>query len=230
MALTVLDVPAISDPQKVAMSNLTDLTSRPRGSQGLVELRLRAAARLTGAAATKGSTAGSADALAALHALASSHETAPDALALLHELQVLQVELDLQAQDLYESRAELETALRRQIELYELQPVGSFTIDARLQLVELNLSGAAMLGLSRAEAIGLPLESFLGADSPPRLRAALASLAAGQRVVSCRLALSPRRGPAAQVSAHIGKDATAGRYLVSLASESLDDPQRVAAG
>jgi hypothetical protein len=35
-----------------------------------------------------------------LHALASSPQTAADALTLLHELQVHQVELDLQAQEL----------------------------------------------------------------------------------------------------------------------------------
>jgi hypothetical protein len=85
----------------------------------LADLRSRAASRLTGLAATKGSTASAADALSVLHALASSPQTAADALTLLHELQVHQVELDLQAQELQESRAELESALRRQIELYD---------------------------------------------------------------------------------------------------------------
>jgi hypothetical protein len=92
-----------------------------------------------------------------LHALASSPQTATDALTLLHELQVHQVELDLQAQELHESRAELESTLRRQIELYDHQPVGCFTVDSRCILHELNLTGADMLGVARDAAFGLPL-------------------------------------------------------------------------
>jgi len=79
-------------------------------------LRARAAAQLTGSAGSLGSSVGAANALAVLHTLASSPDTAADALALLHELQVHQIELDMQAQELRESRAELESALRRQIE------------------------------------------------------------------------------------------------------------------
>jgi hypothetical protein len=75
-----------------------------------------------------------------------------DALTLLHELQVHQVELDLQAQELHESRAELESTLRRQIELYDHQPVGCFAVDSRCILHELNLTGADMLGVARDEA------------------------------------------------------------------------------
>ena len=81
-----------------------------------------------------------------LHELASSPTTAADALALLHELQVHQVELDLQAEELRASRMELEAALRRQIQLYDAAPVGHATIDPSCTLLELNLTGAAMLG------------------------------------------------------------------------------------
>lgn len=182
----------------------------------LAELRSRAASKLTGTAATKGSAAGAADALAVLHALASSPETAQDALALLHELQVHQVELELQAQELQESRAELESALRRQIELYDGQPVGCFTIDPRLVLHELNQTGAAMLGIGREEAFGLRLDAFLGAQSTPRLETAIAGVCAGARQTSCRLNLRPKDGPERPVIASIGMDTSANRYLVNL--------------
>jgi hypothetical protein len=49
------------------------------------------------------------DAFRVLFELASSPDTAGDALALLHELQVHQVELDMQTEELMHSRAELET-------------------------------------------------------------------------------------------------------------------------
>ena len=183
----------------------------------LADLRSRAASRLTGPAATKGATARAVDALTVLHALASSPQTASDALTLLHELQVHQVELDLQAQELRESREELESALRRQTELYDLQPVGCFTIDARLVLYEMNQAGARMLGVERDDAHGLGLDAFLGADSARRFRAATASVVAGaRRTSSCLLTLHPKDGPERDVLASIGTDPAANRYLVNL--------------
>jgi PAS domain S-box-containing protein len=202
--------------QKVPMSDLSDPAAQATEPERLVDLRSRAASRLTGAAATKGSTARSADALTVLHALASSPETASDALTLLHELQVHQVELDLQAQELHESRSELESALRRQIELYDFQPVGCFTIDPRGVLLELNQTGADMLGAGREDLYGLPLDAFLSAESARRFRSAISSIGAGSRRASCRLALRPKEGSECPVLASIGPAPTANRTLVSL--------------
>ena len=120
-----------------------------------------------------------------MHALASSPQTAPDALALLHELQVHQVELDLQAQELKEARAELESALRRQTELYDFQPVGCFTLDSRLAVHELNQAGADMLGVARDGAYGLGLSAFGSTESALLLRSALASVDTGARPAAC---------------------------------------------
>ena len=195
------------------MSDLSDDAIEP---ERLADLRSRAASRLTGTAATKGPAARAADALTVLHALASSPETASDALTLLHELQVHQVELDLQTQELHESRAELESALRRQIELYDFQPVGCFTIDPRMVVHELNQTGADMLGIGRDDAYGLPLDAFLGAESARRFRSAISSVDAGVRRPSCLLRLCPKNGPERQVLASIGTDPAANRYLVSL--------------
>jgi PAS domain-containing protein len=162
-----------------------------------------------------GSPTRAADALTVLHALASSPETALDALTLLHELQVHQVELDLQAQELHESRTELESALRRQFELYDYQPVGCFTIDGRMALHELNQTGADMLGIAREDAYGLLLDSFLDADSARRFRSAITSVADGVRRPSCLLRLAPKGRPEQTLLVTIGADPAAMRYLVS---------------
>jgi hypothetical protein len=151
-----------------------------------------------------------------LHALASSPATAPDALALLHELQVHQVELDLQAQELHESRAELESALRRQIALCDCQPVGHVTIDPHMVLHELNLAGAEMLGIGRDDAYGLKLDAYLSADSARQCRSAMARVDTGMRRTSCLLSLRPRLGPERPTLARFGNDPAANRYLVSL--------------
>ena len=210
------------------MSDLSAPTVYAIDPERLAELRRRAASRLSGAAATKGSTASAVDALTVLHDLASSPETASDALTLLHELQVHQVELDLQAQELHESRAELESALRRQLELYDFQPVACFTIDPRMVLHELNQTGADMLGIARDDAYGLPLDAFVCAESASRFRSAIARIDAGMQRASCRLTLCPKQGTESPVLASIGRDPSGSRYLVSLAAAADQQDQRTA--
>jgi PAS domain-containing protein len=145
----------------------------------LASLRFRATARLRGSTEPSGvwqAPLGAADALAVLHQLASSPDTAQDALALLHELQVHQVELEMQAEELRESRLELEAALRRQIELYDGQPVACFTLDRDSVIHELNQRGAQLLGLGRDEACGLRLDGFFVQASAHVLRLWLTTL------------------------------------------------------
>jgi hypothetical protein len=72
------------------------------------DLRRRALAQLRVPAGSHEARLNSSAALGVLHELASSPSTAEAALALLHELQVHQVELDLQDEELRRSRAELE--------------------------------------------------------------------------------------------------------------------------
>lgn len=195
---------------------MTELPVQAIEPERLENLRRRAASRLAGPAAAKGSNARAADALTVLHALASSPETASDALTLLHELQVHQVELDLQAQELHESRAELESALRRQLELYDHQPAGAFTIDSKGVLRELNQSGADMLGIDRQEALGLPLDVFFSADCAHRFRQAIASLDANKRRTSLDLKLRHKDGFERPVHAGIGADPSSDGHLVNL--------------
>jgi PAS domain-containing protein len=120
------------------------------------------------------------------------------------------------------NNAELESALRRQIELYNFQPVGCFTIDSRMVLRELNDTGADMLGVSRDDAIGLAIEAFVRTEDAGRFRLAIASVEAGKPRSSCRLALCPNQGTERAVLVSIGKDPASNRYLVSLADIGHD--------
>lgn len=183
----------------------------------LADLRTRAAYRLTG---VNGATVRATDALAVLHALASDPTTAADALTLLHELQVHQIELDLQAEELRESRVDLEAALRRQTELYDFQPVGCFTIDARFVVHELNHAGAAMLGVEREDAYGMGLDSFLSLDSRPQLKALVSKHAADGQVGPCQLLLCSKDMPDRLATAHISADPAGPRYFVALTSSA----------
>ena len=206
---------------------MSDLPMPAIEPERLADLRGRAATRLAGPAAAKGSPARAADALSVLHALASCPETASDALTLLHEMQVLQVEVDLQAQELRESRAELESALRRQIDLYDHMPVACFTIDSQRVLHEMNQTGAAMLGIARDDAYGLPFDAFFGVESARRFRLAVSGFDASTQRSPCLLTLRSKDGIERPVLASIGADPAAPRYLVTLtdAGDEQDHPQ-----
>jgi PAS domain-containing protein len=185
-------------------------------SASLPDLRSRAAVRLTGTAGKRGPAADATDALSVLHTLASSPATAADALALLHELQVHQVELDLQAEELREARAELEAALRRQIELYDFQPVACYTVDCQLVIRELNQAGARLLGVERDDACGLGLDSLLSASGADRLRTMAALADTGQPVPAATLQARPLDGKARALRVRLGADPAGAGYLVVL--------------
>jgi signal transduction histidine kinase len=89
-----------------------------------------------------------------------------DALRLLHSLQVHQIELELQNTELQEARNRMESLLGRYTDLYDFAPVGYFSINARGLILEVNLTGAALLGIERSKLINQRLQGFV--DPPSR--------------------------------------------------------------
>lgn len=181
-----------------------------------VTLRVRALQRLSGRSAPKDVAVSASAALGVLHELASSPATAEDALALLHELQVHQIELELQAEELGNSRAELEATLQRQVQIYDAAPVGYFTVDRRAVLHELNLPGATLLGSDRDTLLGRSLDDFLAPHSARALQAMLAQIDEGNRVEAGALELAARNGASHVVQASVRADPAGGRYFVVL--------------
>ena len=178
------------------------------------DLRARAVSTLTRGTPREGHKGASA-AFGVLHELASSPSTAADALALLHELQVHQVELDLQADELRASREELEAALHRQVQLYDCAPVGMLTVDARGVLHELNLTAAAMLGSERQALLGQPLSGFLAPDTAQALRAMLTSVSEGRPGEVGTLRLPAGAGESKAVHVTVSADPAGTRWLVA---------------
>ena len=101
--------------------------------------------------------------LAELALAAAARETPnPRELAtLLHEFQVHQVELQMQNEELVETRAELEWATVRYRKLYDDAPVGYLRIDAHGTVLEANTMAAGMLALDPAALQGRKLASFM---------------------------------------------------------------------
>jgi len=90
-------------------------------------------------------------------------EEGRDALALVHELQVHQVELEMQNEELKRSKLEAEDALAKYSDLYDFAPIGLFTLDAKGLIQEVNLAGAALLGQKRRNLIHRQFRRFVDA-------------------------------------------------------------------
>jgi hypothetical protein len=155
-----------------------------------VSLRLRAQTRLSKRSKPVEGASGVAAALGVLLEMAASPATAADALAVLHELQVHQVELALQSEELRATVAVLEEDMALQVQRYDCAPVAQFTVDAKLRLLEVNLTGAQLLSTDREALFGQQLDAFLTGPSASALRELLASADTGHGIRSCELSLT----------------------------------------
>src|SRR5688572_30515829 len=150
------------------------------------KLRLHAEAALKEGSAppTKGWRTG-VSALSLLHQLAST--SAADALKLLHELQVHQVELDLQHEQMEVTRRELTEELARYKALYEYAPAGCLSVGPDGHILEVNAAGAELLGLAPDVLRGRRIESLLVPASRPAVNELLDGLRDGARRSSCEV-------------------------------------------
>ncbi len=184
-------------------------------------LRSRAVANLKG----PGAKADASAALAVLYELASSTTTAPDALVLLHELQVHQVEVDLQDEELRRSRAELETSVSRYDQLYNHSPVGQLTIDGKASLCALNRTAARLIGFERDFLLGRSFEGFLTPEGVLTLRAMLGKVTQGTPTAFADLKLrSAQDGKTRCLHAAACLDPAGGGFLVGLMEVMGADP------
>jgi PAS domain S-box-containing protein len=76
-----------------------------------------------------------------------------DALALAHQLQVHQIELEMQNEELQRACAAQEELSKKYADLFDFDPVGHFLFDDQGKILEVNLAGAALIGLERSAAI-----------------------------------------------------------------------------
>jgi PAS domain S-box-containing protein len=102
-----------------------------------------------------------------------------DTRRLLHELQVHQIELEMQNSELQECRHQAESLLEKYVELYDFAPVGYFSLDANGRILEVNLTGAALLGVARSLLISRSLLRFAEHSHRAALLDLLAKVFAG---------------------------------------------------
>jgi PAS domain S-box-containing protein len=98
--------------------------------------------------------------LGKLMADAGAH-LSPDVERLLHNLQLHKVELEMQNDELRRTQANLKASRERYFKLYDLAPIGYFTLDDEGLVVSANLCAARFLGRGPDVLVGRPLTAFI---------------------------------------------------------------------
>ncbi|RJQ41081.1 MAG: PAS domain S-box protein [Nitrospiraceae bacterium] len=91
-------------------------------------------------------------------------EASPGVKRLIHELRVYQVELEMQNEELRNAQLALEETNEKYISLYDFAPVGYITITHEALIKEVNLTGAALLGIERQKLINARFRQFVAPE------------------------------------------------------------------
>jgi PAS domain S-box-containing protein len=124
----------------------------------------------------------------------SPRRTDADTQRLLHELEVHQIELEMQNAELERARGEVEAALEKFTDLYDFAPVGYISIDQQGVIQEVNLTGAAMLGVARSRLLQQRWQRFVSPTSRPVVDAFLETVFAGSGPQACEALLLTATG------------------------------------
>ncbi len=113
---------------------------------------------------------------------------------LVHELQVHQIELEMQNEQLNKAQEEVEELLNKYFDLYELAPIGYFTLDRQGLILEANLAGANLLGEQMRHLLKRGLSRFVSEDSQEKFYFHLRGVVETQTKQSCELRLVKKDG------------------------------------
>ena len=112
----------------------------------------------------------------------------------LEELQIHQIELEIQNEELREARVWLEASATRYTNLYNLAPVGYFTMGLKGEIIQANLAGARLLGLERSRLLDYRFDAFVASADLPAFRTLLTRAFASQppETIEVRLAIKDK--------------------------------------
>jgi len=122
-----------------------------------------------------------------------------DAVKLLHELQVHQIELEMQNEELIQANETAETALRKYTMLYDFAPMGYFTLDSLGNINELNFTGAEMLGDKRFSLVNINFKLFVAEESQSVFDRFFSKVYSNDSKESCEIILGYNGNPSCRV-------------------------------
>ncbi len=134
-----------------------------------------------------------------------------DILALIHELEVHQIELQLQNEELRSAKVELEESRNRYADLYERAPAGYVDLDRQGLVVQSNLVAREMLGIAVQYQFEYPFTALIHPEDQGKFRALMhrvAQTAEGRG--SCEIRIT-------------GKNETGAPYVTQMEIAALTD-------
>ncbi len=114
--------------------------------------------------------------------------------ALIHELQAHQIELEIQNEELRRIQIELEESRDKYQSLYDFSPVGYFTLTHNGFITEVNLTGAALLGIPRPKLINSQFGRFVTPATERQWRLHITTVLGHEEKQSCDLTLKREDG------------------------------------
>jgi len=118
-----------------------------------------------------------------------------DQIKLLHELQVHQIELEMQNEELQNEIEIAEKMLKKNAILYDLAPMGYFTLDETGKIYELNQAGAKMLGENTNNLINTSFMIYIVERAKTIFETFLKTAFQSGEKVSCKVMLEKNKKP-----------------------------------
>lgn len=115
--------------------------------------------------------------------------TEVEAMKLIHELEVHQIELEMQNEELLSAMEEKEIATEKFIELYDFLPSAYFNLTKEGNVLAVNLSGSQLLGKQRVKLIDSRLGFFISDETKPVFNLFLEKVFKGKDKESCEVVL-----------------------------------------
>ena len=128
---------------------------------------------------------------------------------LVHELEVHQIELEMQNEELQRARAKVDALLAQYTDLYDFAPTGYFNLARDGTILAVNLTGARLLGLERAQLLNRRFGFLLSEADRPAFNAFLEKTFAGKDREGCEVALL--RAETAPLFVHVEAVVSEGR-------------------
>jgi two-component system cell cycle sensor histidine kinase/response regulator CckA len=145
---------------------------------------------------------------------------------LIHELSVHQIELEMQQDELIQSREDLEQVLARYSELYNFAPIGYVTLARDSAIIEVNLTAAKMLQVDQFQLKHDRFARFLANDNLPAFNALLESVFIRREQASCEVEILDSEIPRFQNDfSLVQKDSVIIRKTVRIDAVASDDGQ-----
>jgi PAS domain S-box-containing protein len=111
-----------------------------------------------------------------------------------HERRALQTELEIQNVDLRRAQLDIEESRNRYIDLYEFAPIGYLTLTRDGTISEVNLTGAALLGMARKKLVNRSFDSFIAGDDRGRWNSYFLNLFQSIGCKVCELVIQRKDG------------------------------------